>query len=318
MEKICSNCNENICIDVVIPTYKPVFGYLEAAINSVIGQSHNYCNLILVIDQNDNLELEQQVSNLKVPRFNTLVQKNAGQSAARNLGISEAKANFIALLDHDDYWLPDHLELLVKAVSESPNSALYFSGVTYLDPDGNLTPAAPNGEKFEKSDLATLLSDNLMVWPSSTLLNKEVLGTALRFDPIFRGYEDDDFLIRITLAGKKIKPDIAHRSTIIRDHSSRHSYREGMGDSASLFESEYAELANSLGISDVFAKRFLAGYIHVFRKYPNQKNKEKLFAYIDQKKTKSYFRYVKLLRFLPPKVLGIIVNIAIRFRRLVK
>ena len=183
MEKICSNCNENICIDVVIPTYKPVFGYLEAAINSVIGQSHNYCNLILVIDQNDNLELEQQVSNLKVPRFNTLVQKNAGQSAARNLGISEAKANFIALLDHDDYWLPDHLELLVKAVSESPNSALYFSGVTYLDPDGNLTPAAPNGEKFEKSDLATLLSDNLMVWPNkmrkTMFCNREVFRRRL-------------------------------------------------------------------------------------------------------------------------------------------
>ena len=318
MSKTCINCNENICIDVVIPTYKPVFGYLEAAINSVIGQSHNYCNLILVIDQNDNLELEQQVSNLKVPRFKVLVQKNAGQSVARNVGINEAKANFIALLDHDDYWLPSHLELLAKATRTSPNFAIYFSGVNYLNLDGKLTPAVQNSEKFENSDVATLLSDNLMVWPSSMLINKEALGPDLRFNSIFRGYEDDDFLIRITLAGKRIKPDTEHRTTIIRDHSSRHSYRDGMGDSAALFEAEYAELASSLGISNAFAKRFLAGYIHVFRKYPNKKNKEKLFTYIDQKNNKSYFPYVKLLRFIPPKVLGIIVNIAIRVRRLVK
>ena len=302
----------------MIPTYKPVFGYLEAAINSVIGQSHNYCTLILVIDQNDNLELEQQVSNLKVPRFKVLVQKNAGQSVARNVGINEAKADFIALLDHDDYWLPSHLELLAKATRTSPNFAIYFSGVNYLNLDGKLTPAVQNSEKFENSDVATLLSDNLMVWPSSMLINKEALGPDLRFNSIFRGYEDDDFLIRITLAGKRIKPDTEHRTTIIRDHSSRHSYREGMGDSAALFEAEYAELASSLGISNAFAKRFLAGYIHVFRKYPNKKNKEKLFTYIDQKNNKSYFPYVKLLRFIPPKVLGIIVNIAIRFRRLVK
>ena len=318
MSKTCINCNENICIDVVIPTYKPVFEYLETAINSVIGQSHNYCNLILVIDQNDNLELEQQVSNLKVPRFKVLVQKNAGQSVARNVGINEAKANFIALLDHDDYWLPSHLELLAKATRTSPNFAIYFSGVNYLNLDGKLTPAVQNSEKFENSDVATLLSDNLMVWPSSMLINKEALGPDLRFNSIFRGYEDDDFLIRITLAGKRIKPDTEHRTTIIRDHSSRHSYREGMGDSAALFEAEYAELASSLGISNAFAKRFLAGYIHVFRKYPNKKTKKKLFIYVDSMNSRRYLTYIKYFRFLPPKPLGILVNTGIRIRKFFK
>lgn len=318
MEKICSNCQESVCIDVVIPTYKPVFEYLEAAINSVVGQSYRYCNLILVIDQDDNKEIENQVSNLKIPRFRTLVQKNAGQSAARNLGISDAKANFVALLDHDDYWLLGHLEYLAKTAHRSPNSALYFSGVTYLDPDGNLNPAAPNEEIFEKSDLATLLSDNLMVWPSSMMLNKEVLGTALRFNPIFRGYEDDDFIIRIAIAGKQIKPDLEYRTTIIRDHSFRHSYREGMGNSALLFKAEYADLADSLNISNVFAKRFLALYLHIFRKFPNKKNKGNLFAYIEMNKHKSYLRYVKLIGFLPPKPLGIIVNAGIGFKKFLK
>jgi len=302
----------------VIPTYKPVFEFLEAAINSVVAQSHKYCNFFLVIDQDDNKEIENQLSNLNIPRFKIMVQKNAGQSAARNLGISEAKANFVALLDHDDYWLRGHLEYLAKAVQRSPNSALYFSGVIYLDPDGNLNPAAPNDEIFERSDLATMLSDNLMVWPSSMLLNKEVLGTSLRFNPIFRGYEDDDFLIRIAMTGKQIKPDIDYKTTIIRDHSSRHSYREGMSDSAALFEAEYSELAKSLDISNDFTERFLAGKLHVFRKFPNQKNKEKLFTYVTSMNSRRYITYIKYLRFLPPKPLGIIVNTGIRIRKLFK
>ena len=97
MHQICNNCQQDLCIDVVIPTYKSVFKYLDAAINSVIAQTHNYCNLIIVIDQDDNEELERHITDLASPRLQTFIQKNSGQSVARNFGISKSKANFVAL-----------------------------------------------------------------------------------------------------------------------------------------------------------------------------------------------------------------------------
>lgn len=302
-----------MCIDVVIPTYKPVFEYLEVAINSVLKQGHNYCQLVIVIDQDDNTELENKIHNLEIPRVKTFTQKNAGQSAARNFGIENSEANFVALLDHDDYWLPNHLESLAKVARNSPDSAVYFTGVSYLDFSGNIKPAKPNNEVFEKS-LADLLSTNLMVWPSSMLLNKEQLGTKLRFNPIFKGYEDDDLLLRISIAGKKIKPAIEHNHTIIRDHSSRHSYRDGMSQSAAIFQEQYAELADSLHISNKFAKRFFKSNLHLFRQVPNQKNKDKLFDYLKSNKVKGYSPYIKPLKFLSPKLLGKILNTAVRLR----
>ena len=281
-------------------------------------QSHTYCQLIIVIDQDDNPELENQINSLEIPRLKTFIQKNAGQSAARNLGIKNSEASFVALLDHDDYWLPNHLELLAKAAVKSPNSALYFSGVSYLNLEGNLSPAESNAAIFERNNLGELLSSNLMVWPSSMLLSKELLGPTLRFNPKYRGYEDDDLLIRISIAGKKIQPDVEHRTTVIRDHESRHSYAEGMGDSASLFEAEYADLAKSLHIANAFNDRFLGGSVHFFRKFPNQRNKVKLFAYIDGKNSKGYISYLKFFRFLPPKPLGILVNVGTVIRKFLK
>ena len=318
MDKTCSNCQENICIDVVIPTYKPVFEYLEAAIDSVIGQSQNYCNLILIIDQDDNLELEQQVSNLKVPRLKVLVQKNAGQSAARNVGINEAKADFIALLDHDDYWLPNHLELLAKSTRTSPNLAIYFSGVNYLDLSGNLKPAAPNGEIFEHGEMSDLLSRDLMVWPSSMLINKQALGPDLRFNSLFKGYEDDDFLIRITLAGKQIKPDIEHRSTIIRDHSSRYSYRENMHTNAFQFEAEYKELASSLNISKLFARRFLGHYLHLFQNNPNNATKQKFLTNVSTSAETGIKPIVIVMKLMHSGLLAKVLKITARLSRIIR
>ena len=281
-----------------------------------MGQKRNYCNLILVIDQDDNPELESQISNLAIPRFKTLVQKNAGQSSARNLGISEANANFVALLDHDDYWFQNHLEHLANVIRKSPDSAIYFTGVIYLDPDGNLNPAVSNAEIFEKGDVADLLSQDLMVWPTSMLLNKEALGISLRFNSVFKGYEDDDFLIRIVQSGKQVTPDIDPRTAVIRDHSSRHSYRDAMSQSALIFEAEYLELAKSLGTSNLFAQRFYDHHMKIYRNNPTAENKKKLQSNISTGGAVGMKPIVILMQLFSPEFLVKVLNRTIRLSRI--
>jgi len=55
-------------------------------------------------------------------------QPHLGVSAARNLGVESASANWIAFLDSDDFWEPDHLERMAGAITATKGQAwLYFS-----------------------------------------------------------------------------------------------------------------------------------------------------------------------------------------------
>src|SRR5262249_8992189 len=59
------------------------------------------------------------VETARDPRFRLLRQANLGVSAARNRGILEAQAEWVALLDADDIWLSTHLADLVSAVEDA-------------------------------------------------------------------------------------------------------------------------------------------------------------------------------------------------------
>lgn len=93
-------------ISVVIPTYN--YGrYLPTAIDSVLAQQGVDVEVVVVDDgSTDNT---QEVLGAYVGRIRVLQQNNQGAPAARNLGLQEARGEFILFLDADDRLLPDAL-----------------------------------------------------------------------------------------------------------------------------------------------------------------------------------------------------------------
>ena len=102
---------QNYNVSVIIPTYKRPDS-LDRAINSVLGQTYPYVEVIVVDDNNPDTEGRRQTEakmasfadNLRVKYVKHEQNKNG--AAARNSGAKASTGDFIAFLDDDDEFLP--------------------------------------------------------------------------------------------------------------------------------------------------------------------------------------------------------------------
>lgn len=94
---------DNPIISIIIPVYK-VELYLEKCIESVISQTYNNLQIILVDDGSpDNCGKICDSYALKDKRIQVIHKENGGLSDARNVGISKAVGQYIGFVDSDDY-----------------------------------------------------------------------------------------------------------------------------------------------------------------------------------------------------------------------
>jgi hypothetical protein len=124
----------------VIPTYQRD-NTVGRAIESVIRQTYPPHEVIVVDDGSTDGTQELLKS---FPTVGTIVQAQAGSAAARNRGALAASSTWIAFLDSDDWWEPDHLERIANAIRTTGAAAdLYFDDTlvvmhTFDDPEAPL------------------------------------------------------------------------------------------------------------------------------------------------------------------------------------
>jgi len=115
---------------VVIPVYnkKP---HIQRSLNSVLNQSYTNFELIIINDASTDGSLEE-IQKFSDPRIRILNRTKPGPGgyAARNLGIKEARADWIAFLDADDEWFPEHLEIYFNLIGK--NRKIEFLGSGYI------------------------------------------------------------------------------------------------------------------------------------------------------------------------------------------
>ena len=108
--------NENDLVSIVVPIYN-VEEFLEQCIKSIINQTYNNLQIILVDDgsKDNSGKLCDQYAE-KDNRIEVIHKSNGGLSDARNKGISKAKGKYIVFIDSDDYIESKYIELLYKAI----------------------------------------------------------------------------------------------------------------------------------------------------------------------------------------------------------
>ncbi len=140
-------------ISVVIPTYNRS-ALAVRAIETAVGQTVPAAEVI-VVDDGSTDDTPEVLAGYEAP-VRIVRQENGGSSAARNRGVAEATRPWIAFLDSDDVWRPDHLEQSLAAMSATDGRAdLYFADALTQFPD--TMRAATSGERL--FDVAGLVVD---------------------------------------------------------------------------------------------------------------------------------------------------------------
>lgn len=193
-------------ISVVIPVYN-VEKYLKECLDSVIGQTYQNLQIILVDDGSTDSsgsicdEYAQKDERIKVVH-----QKNQGAGAAKNTGLELVKGEYVSLIDSDDYISNTFYETMIKAMNQ------YRSDVAQCLFDNRFVDRAFKRKyyfltsKTRRIGQKQFLFEMLYDWKYAIFANKvfkaELLGDA-RF-PVGRKIDDEFFTYKLICNAKAV------------------------------------------------------------------------------------------------------------------
>jgi glycosyltransferase involved in cell wall biosynthesis len=223
-------------ISVIIPAYNQG-QYLAAAIQSVLSQTYQHFEII-VVDDGSTDDTRQVVDEFPDKRIRYLYQQNQGLSAARNTGIRHAMGEYLSLLDSDDLFLPTKLEVLLKRLEQDPALGMVA---------GQAIPFDENGLMLEKiysiplpEDGAQLLLSNPL-HVGSVLVRRSAQEAVGYFDESLRSCEDWDMWLRMVRAGYR-SGWVDHPVSLYRFHNAQMTR-----NSAQMTEASFAVLDKVFG-----------------------------------------------------------------------
>lgn len=189
-------------ISVVVPLYNAA-DFIEHTINSILGQSYDDFELLLVDDgsTDGSLTLCGRYAE-KDARIRVIHQENGGVSAARNRGLEEAQGKYIAFVDADDILAPDYLERLMLGMRDEGAVLSMCAHARIRSQEDALPLERTAFASFPAEQCAKrLLSGNFPVCVCGGLLKSDSIGE-LRFPLGIRNNEDKYFIYRYLLANE--------------------------------------------------------------------------------------------------------------------
>lgn len=122
-------------ISIITPTFNRE-RTITLAVESVLAQSYQHWELLIIDDGSRDGTRERLSSYLDDDRIQYHFQENQGQSVARNLGLQYARGALVCFLDSDDLWVPGKLERQVMLMNTHPDVDILHSDEIMIDEVG--------------------------------------------------------------------------------------------------------------------------------------------------------------------------------------
>lgn len=181
---------ENALISIIIPVYK-VEKYLEKCIQSVINQTYENLQIILVDDGSpDNCGKICDEYAKKDHRIEVIHKSNGGLSDARNKGLEIAKGEYIGFVDSDDYIEADMYEVLYNLLKQYNADVSICNFYTVSQGKISIKNADNGINEYNRIEILKeiLLDKNIQSYAWNKLYKKELFDE-IKY-PIGKKYED--------------------------------------------------------------------------------------------------------------------------------
>ncbi|MDE3242944.1 MAG: glycosyltransferase family 2 protein [Nitrospirota bacterium] len=180
-------------VSAIIPAYNGASRYLDQAIGSVLAQTCQDLELIVVDDASTD-ETARLVLQFSRARYFKRPE-NGGQAAARNDGARLAAGTYLAFLDQDDLWAPSFIEETLALLQAQPEAALVHCDGYQMNEGG--APLHYDAAMKQERTITQLLRGGHDVATSGSLFRKACFDAVGGYDDTLVVWEDIDLAIRL-------------------------------------------------------------------------------------------------------------------------
>lgn len=173
-------------VSVLLPVYNTKEEFLREAVDSILNQTFNDFELLILNDASTDENVEKVIKSYKDKRIRYAVNKtNLGISETRNKLIEMAKGTYLAVMDHDDVSLPTRLEKQAKYLDEHKNVGVVGSKICKLN--GNKVSANPTDSHAIKLALMRVCA---ITHPAAMIRKSVLTDNKIRYEERFSPAED--------------------------------------------------------------------------------------------------------------------------------
>lgn len=191
-------------LSVIVPVYNAE-KYLHRCIDSILQQSYNHLELLLIDDgsSDSSLDICEQYAEAD-SRVTVYHIENSGPSVARNCGLKYANGRYLAFVDADDYLETDMYSTLINEMNHNAVEMVICNWYIHNDKSHEISKIG-NAKIISSNQLRTIISeDNIKCgggYPWNRVINYEALKSAWEKPIYFRKnitiYEDKIWILEI-------------------------------------------------------------------------------------------------------------------------
>ena len=185
-------------VSIIIPTYNHAI-YLKKALKSIIDQSYNNWEAIIIDNHSDDNTdlLLHSINDKRIKIYK--IHNNGIIAASRNLGIKHSTGSFLAFLDSDDWWYDKKLE---KCINQINNGSNYICHAEHWVKNRKIIRTVTYGPTG-KANYYNLLYGKNCISTSAIIIRKDYVINVGGFieNPSARGVEDYHLWLKLAKHG---------------------------------------------------------------------------------------------------------------------
>lgn len=276
-------------VSVIVPVYN-VEGYVGRCIESIIGQTYTDWELLLIDDgstDRSGMVCDSHAAN--DIRIRVIHTTNSGVSAARNRGLDEARGEWVAFVDSDDYVTPTYLSDMIEKAGDAD---IVVSGWK----QGYISRAFPN-ISIVKADYLEIFTNKAFMNICGKLIKQDAIVKAgAKFEEKVKWAEDSIFFIKVLLQTLKVSLISAVNYHYEQRENSAVRTLNSYESELATFNAVYALMPAMVETCTAKAKEYFGPYLFLIRTFQSVRcldisKKEKLKLLKALKFDKKYLYY---------------------------